>query len=52
MIPNIRNSKEKFSFTNHTTGKITKDANVPGKNGTNPIPNPVQKKRGNFLIIF
>ena len=52
MIPNIKFSKEKFNFTNHTTGKMTKDANVPGKKGTNPIPNPVQKKSENFLIIF
>ena len=52
MIPNIKISKEKFDFTNHITGKIAKDAIVPGKNGKNPIPNPVQKKSENFLIIF
>ena len=52
MIPNIKISKEKFNFTYHITGKIAKDAIVPGKNGKNPIPNPVQKKSGNFLIIF
>ena len=54
MIPNIKISKEKFNFTNHITGKIAiaKDAIVPGNNGKNPIPNPVQKKSGNFLIIF
>ena len=52
MIPNIRNSKEKFNFTNHITGKMAKDAIVPGNNGKNPIPNPVQKKSENFLIIF
>ncbi len=52
MIPNIKISKEKFNFTNHITGKIAKDAIVPGKNGKNPTPNPVQKKSGNFLNIF
>ena len=52
MIPNIKISKEKFDFTNHITGKIAKDAVVPGNNGKNPIPNPVQKKSGNFLNIF
>ena len=52
MIPNIKISKEKFNFTNHITGKIAKDAIVPGNSGKNPIPNPVQKKSGNFLIIF
>ena len=52
MIPNIKISKEKFDFTNHITGKIAKDAIVPGKNGKNPIPNPVQKKSENFLFIF
>ena len=52
MIPNIKISKEKFNFTNHITGKITKDAIVPGNKGKKPIPNPVQKKSGNFLIIF
>ena len=52
MIPNIKISNEKFNFTNHITGKIAKDAIVPGKNGKNPIPNPVQKKSENFLIIF
>ncbi len=52
MIPKIKISNEKFNFTNHITGKIAKDATVPGKNGKNPIPNPVQKKSGNFLIIF
>ena len=52
MIPNIKISNGKFNFTNHMTGKIAKDANVPGKSGKNPIPNPEQKKSGNFLIIF
>ena len=52
MIPNIKTSKEKFNFTTQITGKIAKDAIVPGKNGKNPIPNPVQKKSENFLIIF
>ena len=52
MITNIRISNEKFNFINHITGKVAKDAIVPGKKGKNPIPNPVQKKSGNFLIIF
>tara|TARA_Y100001954_G_scaffold207902_1_gene231797 strand:- start:429 stop:587 length:159 start_codon:yes stop_codon:yes gene_type:complete len=52
MIPNIKISKEKFDFTNHITGKIAKDAIVPGKNGKNPMPNPAQKKSENFLFIF
>jgi len=41
-----------FIFTNHTTGRIMRDAIVPGKKGKNPTPNPEQKKRGKFLIIF
>ena len=52
MIPNIKIPKDKFNFTNHITGKIAKDAIVPGKNGKNPTPKPVQKKSANFLIIF
>ncbi len=52
MIPNIRIPKDRFNFTNHITGKIAKDAIVPGKNGKNPTPKPVQKKSANFLIIF
>ena len=52
MIPNIKISNAKFNFTYHINGKIVKDAIVPGKNGKNPIPNPVQKKSENFLIIF
>ena len=52
MIPNIKISREKFNFTTHITGKIVKDAIVPGNKGKNPIPNPAQKKSGNFLIIF
>ena len=52
MIPNIKISKEKFNFTNHITGKIAKDAIVPGNNGKNPIPNPVQKKKWKFFNHF
>ena len=52
MIPNIKISNAKFNFTYHITGKIVKDAIVPGKKGKNPTPNPEQKKRGKFLIIF
>ena len=49
---NINISNVKFTLINHINGKIIKDANVPGINGKNPTPNPVQKKRGKFLIIF
>ena len=52
MIPSIKISKEKFNFKSQITGKIAKDAIVPGNKGKNPIPNPVQKKSGKFLIIF
>ena len=52
MITNIKISNEKFNFINHITGKIAKDAIVPGNNGKNPIPNPVQKKSGNFFNHF
>ena len=52
VIQKINISNEKFIFTNHTTGRMISDAIVPGKKGKNPTPNPEQKKRGKFLIIF
>ncbi len=42
LIPN-------FFFKNHTTGKITKDANVPGKIFEYPIPKLVQNNSEIFL---